>query len=855
MKNKFTILACLLLLSLVAVAQEKIEITEISTVPPVKIKRPVEVDSLNIKGKKYTDEELLKTNVVIPDRKDFTSIIQADTSGYFKVAKVETDATVQFFSFYVSSDKYSKGDLKILSPNMLELYVDGKLEKSKTTVENNLKEAKDITCTLSPYPKTNRIVLKLLSKSNDSVPAGLKITFEKGKQDSLANFAFRENPKRHFEFNDVLTGKRVTGTSISPHGKYALINYRLSMGEKEGSYSYTELYELKTGKRYLIDRDGRKSQLNWMPHSNELLYYVSPEGEKTVLKTISAHTLEESVLSENIANKHIRFAPDGKSFFFSEQDSGDEPNGDFKVLWSPNDRQPGYRNRSFIYRYDLETGVSQRLTYGNRSSWLNDISSDSKRILFSVSEETITERPFNRNSLYLMNLETLATDTIWQDKSFVGGASFSPDDKKILISGSGEAFDGIGLNIADGQIANSYDGQLFIMDLSTKQIEPITKDFDPSVDSHRWNRSDNLIYIRATDKDYVRVYTYNPANKKFTLLSTEEEVIRQFSRADFGNLAIYSGVSTANTTKAYIYDTREGKSTLIADPYEKQLEEIRFGEYGDWNFINTDGTTIEGRYYLPPTFDAAKKYPLIVYYYGGTTPTSRAYEHNYPPHYYAALGYIVYVIQPSGAIGYGQEFSAMHVNAWGKRTAEDIIEGTKKFVETHPYVNEAKIGCLGASYGGFMTMYLQTQTDIFAAAMSHAGISSISSYWGEGYWGFSYSSGASAHSYPWNNWDMYVEQSPLFSADKVKTPILLLHGMDDTNVPVGESIQFYTALEILGKPVEFIQVKGENHVISDPKRRAGWMNTVMAWFDYWLKDEGQWWKSMYPDSKTAKKIN
>ena len=115
---------------------------------------------------------------------------------------------------------------------------------------------------------------------------------------------------------------------------------------------------------------------------------------------------------------------------------------------------------------------------------------------------------------------------------------------------------------------------------------------------------------------------------------------------------------------------------------------------------------------LPPSFDPNKKYPLIVYYYGGTTPTTRGITSPYCAQLFASRDYVVYVIQPSGAIGYGQEFSARHVNAWGERTADEIIEGTKKFCAAHPFVNDKRIGCLGASYGGFMTMYLQTKTDI-----------------------------------------------------------------------------------------------------------------------------------------------
>ena len=214
---------------------------------------------------------------------------------------------------------------------------------------------------------------------------------------------------------------------------------------------------------------------------------------------------------------------------------------------------------------------------------------------------------------------------------------------------------------------------------------------------------------------------------------------------------------------------------------------------------------------------------------------------------YAAQDYVVYTLQPSGTTGYGQEFSARHVNAWGIQTAEEIIEGTKAFVADHSFVDGDKIGCIGASYGGFMTQYLQTQTDIFAAAVSHAGISNITSYWGVGYWGYAYSSGASAGSYPWNNPDMYINQSPLFQADKINTPLLLLHGTVDTNVPIGESYQMYTALKLLGKEVEFIQVEGENHAIYNYEKRIGWNHSIYAWFAKWLKDDSRWWDTLYPE--------
>ena len=91
------------------------------------------------------------------------------------------------------------------------------------------------------------------------------------------------------------------------------------------------------------------------------------------------------------------------------------------------------------------------------------------------------------------------------------------------------------------------------------------------------------------------------------------------------------------------------------------------------------------------------------------------------------------------------------------------------------------------------------------------------------------------------------QAKPIVQRDKINTPLLLLHGNADSNVPIGESIQMFAALKILGKTVEFVQVDGENHGIVGYQKRIGWQNTIYAWFAKWLKDEPEWWKALYPD--------
>ena len=361
----------------------------------------------------------------------------------------------------------------------------------------------------------------------------------------------------------------------------------------------------------------------------------------------------------------------------------------------------------------------------------------------------------------------------------------------------------------------------------------------------QWNKADGLIYLTAEDRDSVNLFRINPKTLDIKELKCSEEVVTSTSFATGTPLMAYYGCSASNSDRLYTVNLKSLKEELREDLSSQTLKNVRLGDCKAWTFRNSRGDTVYARYYLPADFDSSKTYPMIVNYYGGCSPTSRYFESRYPHHAYASLGYVVLVINPSGATGFGQKWSARHVDTAGEGVAEDIIEGTRQFCNEHQFVNAKKIGCIGASYGGFMTQYLQTVTDIFAAAISHAGISDHTSYWGEGYWGYSYSEVSMANQYPWTDRHLYVDQSPLYNADKIHTPLLFLHGDADNNVPVGESIQMYTALKLLGRETAMVLVKDQDHHILDYQKRIKWQNTIYAWFAKYLQDDSTWWDSMY----------
>ena len=834
--------ACLLLLASVSVsAAEDIKVRQFKHAGPFAVQKPVISDSLNVNGKAFELNNLMKTPLAFGKVLQQATTLEVDTAGFVRLAYQKGINGLHVCSFYLNSDRFVKGTLEVEGTGRFEVYVDDKKVCEKSSVDSTQSKAGSASSQLTLEPRRYEVVIKYLTTDNDPAEPVLKAGFKsKGKAVVEASV----NPNARYTVNNIIEGKDFSGVSLSPNGKYALVKYieRFTAGK---SKQYTQLTDVATGK-VLFTEDGSARDARWMPVSNKL-YYTATGMKGTELIVMDPKTMEKVKLVDDLPKGSFQFTPDEKTLLFSIEEEGPKENSDLIRVLEPSDRLPGWRNRSFIHRYVLSTGLMEQLTYGHNSTYLNDVSADSRYILFSTSERVLTSLPFSRNSTYKLDLQTMAVDTLWEKAPYVSQATFSPDGKQLLVSGSGDAFDGIGLNVKEGQISNSYDGQLFVFDLATRKAKALTKEFDPSVVGGVWNIYDKQIYFMAEDKDYQRIFCCNPQTGQIKPVAVTEDVINSYSLALTAPVLMYYGQSVSNANRLYTYDLKGSKSRLVYDLSAEKLQYITFGEVHDWNFTSDEGTTIQGRYYLPPNFDKTKKYPMIVYYYGGTSPTNRALEARYSMHMYAAQGYVVYTLNPSGTTGFGQEFSARHVNAWGKVTADEIIKGTETFCQEHPFVDSKKIGCIGASYGGFMTQYLQTRTDLFAAAISHAGISALSSYWGEGYWGYGYCAVANAGSYPWNNAELFTKQSPLFNADKIKTPLLLLHGNADTNVPVGESIQMFAALKLLGKTVEFIQVDGENHGIVGYSKRIGWQNSIFAWFAKYLQDDSAWWDSLYPE--------
>jgi dipeptidyl aminopeptidase/acylaminoacyl peptidase len=778
--------------------------------------------------------------------------LKADTDGFIYLPMFQ-DAVpkVYYLAVYIEAKRWLKTNVQLFSHHLFQVYVDDKMiveknssEKSKD--DSSKTEPGNIAQDLKLEQGKHILIVKLLCDPENKNQVNLKAVLEIAEPWQESDIIADTSPREFMTIKHLLDGPKISNASISPDGELAAIAMRQTMPPGDDSESWIEIRRTNDGSLFQTLRGGMKvSSIQWAP-AGKKFSYTSSSKEGNTLWIVDLEKGTSLPLLEDMKDfgGHT-WAPNSDFIVYEITESAEPIKSGLKKLEGMPDRLPGWRERSFLYAVNVPEETRKRLTSGLLATNLNSISPDSKKLIFTRSVEDFSERPYSKTEFYMLDLETMQLDSLWT-KFWSGSVQWSPDGKKLLITGAPSMFGELGVNVPEGKIPNDYDGQAYIYEISTKNIDPISRKFDPAIRQAIWSKTESCIYFNTIDKSYRHLYRYDVARKQFELIETGIEVLDGIDIADRKPVAVYTGSSAAVPGKAYVIDLKTKKCRIFADPQVDDFKNVEFGKVERWTFKNISNKEIEGRVYYPPGFDSNKKYPCIVYYYGGTSPVTRDFGGRYPKNLYAAQGYIVYVLQPSGATGFGQEFSALHVNDWGKIVADEIIYGVKKFLTAHPFVDEKRVGCIGASFGGFMTMLLLTRTDMFATGISHAGISSISSYWGEGYWGYEYSAVATANSFPWNRFDIYIDQSPLFQADKIKTPLLLLHGAVDTNVPPGESIQLYAALKLLGREVELVEVEGQNHHIMTYNKRILWTKTILAWFDRWLNEQPGWWNDLYP---------
>jgi dipeptidyl aminopeptidase/acylaminoacyl peptidase len=307
-----------------------------------------------------------------------------------------------------------------------------------------------------------------------------------------------------------------------------------------------------------------------------------------------------------------------------------------------------------------------------------------------------------------------------------------------------------------------------------------------------------------------------------------------------GGTIAYRAVEGRTMGDVFVQDLRTGARTRLTE-VNPELASFDLAPLEPISWRSFDGMEIWGLLLTPPASAARGPLPLLVYCHGGpiggvTYGLFPQFAHTvgqvdpYPAEAMASAGYAVFFPMPRGGSGYGEAGHRAIVNAWGDADYKDIMAGVDHLI-AQKVADPDRLGVMGASYGGFMTNWIVTQTGRFKAASSGASIADLADMY------LVPDGGDLMVEYfkrPWENRETYVARSPLTHAANVTTPLLLQHGERDPRVPVANAQKFYRALKAMGKTVEYDLYPRGGHVYYEPLQQRESMQRNLDWFRRWI---------------------
>ncbi|MBL9002698.1 MAG: S9 family peptidase [Myxococcales bacterium] len=276
---------------------------------------------------------------------------------------------------------------------------------------------------------------------------------------------------------------------------------------------------------------------------------------------------------------------------------------------------------------------------------------------------------------------------------------------------------------------------------------------------------------------------------------------------------------------------RAGAPRPLSQVNAAVLKNLKFGKASEIFAQSQDGLRLQAHVVLPPDAAPGRRYPTAVLIHGGPQGAWEDFwQWRWNAQVFAGAGYVVMMPNPRGSEGFGQRFVDQVSADWGGKAYDDIMRLVDQLV-AQPYVDSKRVAALGASYGGYMVNWIGTQTDRFAALVSHAGVYDLRSMYGETEemwfprWEF--------QGDPWTT-DQYDRFSPSRRAEHYKTPMLVISNERDFRVPVSQGMQLFTALQVRKVPSRLVIFPDENHWVLRPTNSRFWYGVVLDWLHRYI---------------------
>ncbi|HEY4954776.1 MAG TPA: S9 family peptidase, partial [Gemmatimonadaceae bacterium] len=451
-------------------------------------------------------------------------------------------------------------------------------------------------------------------------------------------------------------------------------------------------------------------------------------------------------------------------------------------------------------------------------------SPDSQEVAFASNLDEVEATSTNKD-IFLIPVAGGTPKKISTSPGSDGSPRYSPDGKYIAWL------------MQETPAYESDRFQLALFDRKTGQIRSLTKDFDRWVGGFTWNPDSRYLWFSAEDKGESPIYMQN-------VIPNANRVLAEVVRGHFDDIAVtpdgkslaVTGMSARAPNEIFRIPVDDGspKAEQLTHLNDSVLSQVSMSPLESFWFIGAAKAKVQGFIVKPPNFDAKQKYPVKFLIHGGPEGAwGDSWTYRWNPELFAANGYVVVMINPTGSTGYGQAFTKAIQADWGGRPYEDLMKGLDYALAHYPYMDGNRVCAMGASYGGYMANWVLGHTTRFKCIVSHDGIFNTESAYGstEELWFPEWEFKGT----PWTSRPIYERWSPSNFVKNFKTPTLVVHSQLDYRLDVSEGFQLFTALQKMKVPSKMLYFPDEGHWILKPQNSQLWYKTVNDWVDQWVK--------------------
>ncbi len=452
-------------------------------------------------------------------------------------------------------------------------------------------------------------------------------------------------------------------------------------------------------------------------------------------------------------------------------------------------------------------------------------SPDSESIAYSSKKKVGKAYTQSTNSdIYIYTIKTKETKNVTEGMmGYDTRLQFSPDGRSLAwLSMERDGYE-------------SDKNRLFVMNVATGEKIYITENFDYNVDFFRWNSNHTICFI-STVEAKTQIFSTNTECEIIPITSGEHDY-KSFDLAVDKLIAIRHSMSKPN--EIYSVDIHTGDAVELSFENKETLDQIKMGQVEERWINTTDGKKMLTWIIYPPDFDPAKKYPALLYCQGGPQITvSQIWSTRWNFQLMAANGYIVVAPNRRGLPGFGQEWLEQISGDYGGQNMKDYLSAIDELAK-ESFVDASKLGCTGASYGGFSVFWLAGNHEKrFKAFFAHAGIFDMEAQYleTEEMWFADWDLGGPY----WDKSNKVAQNSyansPHLFVEKWDTPIMISHGELDYRILASQGMMAFNAAQLRHIPSRLLIFPDENHWISQPQNGILFQREFFRWFDAYLKN-------------------